>query len=243
MLRTLLAFFGFLLLWLIVLMPLKLAVLMAGNQTALGYSDVFGSVWDGRVHNARLAGLDIQRLDVAVEPLGLLGGQVAAQVRASDPDLRGRGRISVAADGTLRAEQVDLVARLDALGLAGWPGLDPQARLNLEIDQLEWQDGRCRSAQGEVASAALIGFAEQFGYEGPFLQGVLSCLDDALAVTVSGESADLALDAQILLRSRDYSWTLRVDTQRADLADALALAGLERDGTDWRGEGQDTYGH
>lgn len=241
MIRGLALFIGFFLIWLIVLMPLKLVAVMAGGLAGFTYSDVYGSVWDGRVHRARAAGQEIRMVEMSVQPLALLRGALAVDVSASDPAVRGNGRIERGLDGRLQASDADLVVQLGWLGLSGWPGIDPTERVYIRITELTWSDGACQSARGDVRTGALIGFAGRFGFEGPPLDGRLECRDDALMISLNGQSADLEVSGEITLTEQDYAWRVSVETPRSELADALALAGFESEGTAWRAEGRDAH--
>ena len=72
---------GFLLVWLIGLMPLKAVVLLAGPA---GYSDVYGTVWDGRIYDLRLQGQDCAGGPGPVAARG-------APDRTAEPGLADRG--------------------------------------------------------------------------------------------------------------------------------------------------------
>ncbi len=242
MMRNLLVFTGFLLVWLIILMPLKLVALVAGSQMALSYSDVFESVWDGRVHHARFAGRSVERIDISADPLALFSGNLAVDVRVTDPDLRGRGRLTLGFGGRLRLENLSGVANLSAVQFGTWPGVSPDALVSLEIDSLVWKNGACLEAQGRASSGALSEFAATFGYDGPLVDGHLSCRAGDLVVAFDGETSDLGLTGDIVLQPTGYAWSLALETSQSDLADAFALAGLERDGDEWRGSGRGRYG-
>lgn len=242
MTRGVVLFVVFLVIWLIILMPLKLVALMAGNVAGLSYSDVYGSVWDGRMHRARAAGQDIEMVEVSLQPLGLLTGALVVDFDLADSSLRGNGRITRRADGSLLARDVDLVTVLGRVGAPSWAGIDPGERVYVRISELDWHDGVCRTASGDVRTGALIGFASQFGFEGPPLDGQVDCRDDVLVLSLAGSSEDLRLTGEIALHARHYAWQVEVETPRGELADALALAGLVREGSVWRGEGNDAYG-
>lgn len=242
MTRGVVLFVVFLVVWLIILMPLKLVALMAGNVAGLGYGDVYGSVWDGRMHRVRAAGQDIELVEVSVQPLALLTGSLSAEFAFDDPGLRGNGQVTRRADGSLLARDVDLVTMLGRVDIALWPGVDPGERVYVRITELDWHDGVCRAASGDVRTGALIGFASQFGFEGPPLDGRLDCRDDVLVLSLAGSSDDLRLTGEIALHAGHYAWQVEVETPRGELADALALAGLVREGPVWRGEGNEAYG-
>tara|TARA_R110000868_G_scaffold2384_9_gene17775 strand:+ start:10328 stop:11065 length:738 start_codon:yes stop_codon:yes gene_type:complete len=230
-----------LIIWLIVLMPLKAVLMLAGSAGVSGYQEVYGTVWDGRIRGLRLAGLPIEDVHVALRPLGLITGRLVADWQIADTSARGHGRLALGATG-FTLSQTDLSLQLSRIAVLADTGLDPQERIFLTIDQLEINGATCRIAEGEVRSAALVSLARSFELEGPVVEGPLTCRDGALVLDLAGETSDLSLDAELLLAGDGFDWQVETRTGRAELADGFALAGLERDGDVWRRSGHSGYG-
>ena len=74
---------GLVLVWLIILMPLKAVMMLAGGAGTFGYQDVYGSVWDGRIYGLRVAGVPVREIEMSAEPLPLFVGRLAARWRVS----------------------------------------------------------------------------------------------------------------------------------------------------------------
>jgi general secretion pathway protein N len=226
-----------LLAWLVVLLPMKAVALMAGGAPRLGYSDVFGTVWDSRVYGLMLQGQPVRETAIGVRPAALFSGRLAADIRLEDPHVSGAGRVSLAPGSRWTLEEASLSATLDRLGLGELPGLDPQERIFFRVVRLELEAGRCREAVGTARSGALVSLASSYGQVGPALVGELSCRGEALVLSFSGEEAALSLSGEAVLRADGYDWHIDAQTRDAALADILVLAGFTRTADGWQAEG------
>ena len=131
----------------VVFLPLRLALGWAGlDEQGFAARRVTGTLWSGRLTEARFGELAIGDLDAGVSPLRLLLGRarVWMEGRSPDPAARltgavelGRGRVSV----------------LDASGPMQ-PGAAfaplPVTALNLDAVTVRFVDGVCDSAEGRV---------------------------------------------------------------------------------------------
>lgn len=227
--------------WLVVLLPLKAVAIAAGGAERLGYDDVFGTVWNGRVYGLRLGGDRVRETAVSVSPLALLTGRVAVEWRVADSGLSGDGH-AILARGQVQLENVSLTIPLGRLTEPGGTGLDPRAPVFVRIAQLGLTDGRCEGATGSARSDALTALAAPYNIEAPALDGVLACNGDDLELVFSGGSADMTVEGSARLRVEGYDWQVSVGTVRPDLAEALALAGFEAEGETWQAQGRGVYG-
>ncbi|MFT6661335.1 MAG: general secretion pathway protein N [Maricaulis maris] len=228
---------GLLLVWLIVLMPLKLVALAAGGSPALGYRDVFGTIWDGRVYGLELNGVPVSELDVSLDPLALVRGRIGGEWRVSDTSLRGTGEARLSGSG-LQLDATQLVATLDRLGLDTIPGLDPRERVFVRLDRLDYRDGLCRQASGSARTSALVGLARLYGQDGPELTGDISCEDGRVVLDWAGAAEGIALEGRVSFRADGYDWQASIETAWPDFAEALALAGMQRNGSVWTATGR-----
>jgi len=229
---------GFLLVWLIVLLPLKAVVMLAGDR--LDYADVYGTVWDGRIYDLTTEGVPLREVRLQTHPLGWLSGRLVADWQVSDPELRGRGEVALGGGGWTLS-RTDVSVTLDRLDAPDLPGLDRGQFVQLRLAELAVDEGGCRRARGDARTGALTGFAASQGFEGPVLTGMFDCRDGRVVLDFAGQSADLDLSGEAVFEAQALTWTLTARTGRAELADALALAGLQRDGDAWRGQGRRAY--
>ena len=223
---------GLLIVWLIVMLPLKAVAIAAGGSAALGYRDVFGTIWQGRVYGLNLNGVPVRELEVSLDPLALVSGQLGGRWRIADASLRGDGTARVSRS-ILALGETQLVVTLDRLGLQRLPGLDPAERVFVRLASLEMQDGRCLTASGSARSGALTGLARLYGRDGPPVIGEFACADGRLVLDWRGEADGLSLSGRVSFRAEGYEWTAQVETDWPELADGLALAGMVRDGAGW----------
>lgn len=233
-------FLGFLFIWLVVMLPLKAVMILAGGAHVFGYQDVYGTVWSGRVYGMRLNGQPVSEVMLSLDPLPLVTGRLSAQWRVSDASLRGAGHSSWGGE-TITARNVALDVSLDRLGLSDIPGFTGNEMVRISVLELDLRGDTCRQAAGDVRSEALVELAESYGFTGPVLEGILTCIDNRLALDVSGQSDVLSLSGRVYFTAAGYEWAIEAETQQGDLADALAVLGLERDGEVWRHEGRRAY--
>lgn len=240
MMARVLLFLGFLAVWLVVLLPLKAVAIAGGGMDRLGYRDVFGTVWDGRIYGIELNGAPVRELAVSLQPFALLTGRIAADWRLADDSLSGSGRAALGRT-RLEVENANLVLSLSRIGAADWPGLDPGEAVFVRLAKLEMAGERCIEAAGTVRSGALVTLAAAYGFEGPVLDGSIACRGEDLVVDFAGETDGLSLAGEAVLHRTGHDWRIEARTGRPELAEVFALAGLEREGDVWRSEGRGQY--
>ena len=230
-----------LLIWLVALLPLKAVAIAAGGAEQLGYRDVFGSAWNGRVYGLRIEGEPVREIGVRLSPLGLVTGHIDARLSADDPSLRGEGRIRW--NGRrLRAHEVSGALALSRLPVESNGLLDPDATVFVRLSELDLDlDGmECRAAAGQVSTAALTGLGRSYGVEAPRLEGELTCRDGALVLTAAGETGDMRIEGEIVFGATGHDWTVFATSPHAAVREAFGLAGLAREGDVWHGSGHES---
>lgn len=229
---------GLVLVWLIILMPLKAVMMLAGGAGTFGYQDVYGSVWDGRIYGLRVAGVPVREIEMSAEPLPLFVGRLAARWRVSDDSARGHGHVALGRE-TIEIRDMSMLVSINRLDLQGLPGLDRSQMIDVDVDKLSMRAGQCEAAQGRVRTAALERFAASYGFEGPSLLGLLSCDNGALVLSLDGAAADLEVTGTVRMTGQDYAWDMELRTGRPELAEVLALAGMTRNGDIWIYQGSE----
>ena len=128
-------------------LPLRLVLGWAGLD-AQGFSAraVSGSLWSGRLSEARFGDLALGELDARVSPLALLIGRarIALAGQDADPERRLRGTVEIARG---RAAVVDANGAI-APGAAFAPL--PVTALDLDAVGVRFVDGACEQAEGRV---------------------------------------------------------------------------------------------
>lgn len=210
------ALFGALLaIGLLVFLPLRLVLGIAGVADAgLTARAAEGSVWAGRLRDARLADIALGDLDAHLSPWSLLLARARIQLD-SDVDTPARavhGAIGVSRNG-VRADDVDATIAPGRL-LAPLP----VTGLTLEALSVRFEDGACVAAEGRVR-ASLAG--DVAGVAMPAsLSGAVRCEGRALLVPLTSQAGAERVDLRIEGTGR-YRATVTLQP-----ADATALARL-----------------
>lgn len=192
--------------------PMRAALGAAGvERLGLSASEVTGTLWRGRLNGARLGPVALGDVRARVSLWALLAGRTELSLQGET----GPFRADLAAGrGELTARQVDLRAPLALLGLpAGADGA-----LALSQAGVSFRDGQCRSASGRLVLEGLAGP----GWEGPTLDGPLSCDGREVLARLEGRDDRVALDAELRMDATGV-WRLAVTARPDDPLVAAAL--------------------
>lgn len=187
--RTL--FLAFFALAMVLFLPLRLA-LGWGGLDGQGFTarEVTGSLWSGRLVEARFGDIALGDLDAGLSPLALLIGRarIALSTESDDPGQRLAGIVEIARH---RAAVIDATGPLSP-GNAFAPL--PVTALNLDGVTVRFVDGACEAAKGRVRATLAGAFLGQ-----PLpgaLGGSARCDAGALLLPLAsgaGESVNLRL--------------------------------------------------
>lgn len=217
-------FLALLLVALIVFLPMRLVL---GFAAPAGFSAraVSGTVWRGRLSEARVGSIALGDLRAGLSPFDLLIGRVRLRVRGDSGADPLRATITVARHGL----------QLDGVN-AALPGATlfaplPVSSLMLDDVAVRFRDGLCEAASGRVRT----GLAGDLGGValGGSLEGAVRCEATALLVPL----ASAAGDQSIVLRIRgDGRYRADLSTTPADptMAARLAAIGFRRNGAAMR---------
>lgn len=223
-----LAFAGFLLAW----APLAAALSFAGvAERGVAFTDVRGTIWNGRVEGLRVAGRPVGDVEMRLDPMGLLGLSLRAQVETVGV-VRARGAVALdmarvlsASDASLRVDARYLDALHPALA-----GRDGDFFLRLDEFAVDAQ-GACLRAQGRAETDILTHPVRAGDWAGPPLEGPVTCEAGAMIVALGGENAD----GRVSLRARleagtGASLVIRVEEPSAQARLALPHLDFSDDG-------------
>ncbi len=139
-------------------LPLRLA-LGWGGLDGQGFTarEVTGSLWSGRLVEARFGEIALGDLDAGLSPLALLIGRarIALESEPDDPAQRLSGTVEIARN---RAAVIDATGPL-APGNAFAPL--PVTALNLDAVTVRFVDGACEAARGRVRATLAGAFVGQ----------------------------------------------------------------------------------
>ena len=201
---------------LLIFLPLRLALGAVGE----GFSarGAGGTIWSGRVEQARLGAIEVGTLDVSLNPLPLFLGRARfqfASLPGATPQLSGAVERS--------RHRLALIDVNGAVIGGGLPGLAFE-QLQFEQANLLISDGQCRSATGRVQltpALAIPGLNLRNGLAGP-----LRCDGADVAVLLTGDSGMERLSLRIKGDGR-YEARLGIATSDPLLRAALPLAGFQ----------------
>lgn len=200
---------------------LPLAWVTDRHVPGLEADSVSGSIWNGRLRNARYAGLAVGDVAAGLSASALLRGR--AELGFTRLDERLEGRLGVGR-GLRRVSGLDGTLTLP---LAGEPVVPLALRLGFRDARLETDArGRCRAAGGQV-EARLVGLPVP-GTLAP-LAGTPVCEGDALLLPLAAAGGSPGLDLRV---APDGAWSADLAVRAGDpLAVALlGAAGFAREG-------------
>lgn len=206
----------------IIFLPMRLALGLAGlHSLGLTARQVSGTLWSGRLEQARLGGLDLGSLDGGLSPWPLLLG------RARFGFERAEGGGPLPLSGAL---EIGPGRRLID-GLSGGVGITGSSMGGLPVDTIQFDqfsahfsDGQCRSASGRVTLMLAVRIAGLDLRNG--LSGEARCEGRALLIPFAGQSGMERLNLTI---DGDGRYQARFGIAASDpvTAAALSAAGFE----------------
>jgi hypothetical protein len=205
-----------------------LAINAAPGLTASGSS---GTVWRGVLHGAAYNGAPLGDVEWSARPLDALRARISADVTASGGALEGQGVVRFGGEGVEIADAA-LAFRLDAIRRYSMFGAPYRGEIKAHIDRLSLSRDGCDYASGSMTSTALDASLLRLNLAALPLAGAISCEDRALVALLTGESRDGRIEVKArATAARAYTLDVHALPRRRDLAQALELAGFERDGS------------
>lgn len=209
-------FGGLMLLALLVFLPMRLVLGWIGlGDQGFSARSVTGSVWDGRLEEARFGDLALGSLDASVSPLALLLGRARVVIDGDPGIVHGALVLSRHGQGV-----DDLTATLPT-GRAFAPL--PVTQLALENVTIRFQDDTCERAEGRVR-ATLVGEAAGIALPSE-LSGVARCEGNALLLPLASQSGSESIAMRITGGGR-YTAALRIVPSDPAAAQRLAATGF-----------------
>lgn len=214
----------------IALIPMRV-VLQAGrlDRAGLAAGSISGSVWGARLSEAQFRGADLGSVRLGLSPLSLL--RAAPQLRFAT---LGAGD-TTGAGGFYLPPQAGLAKVSAAVPLSGWnTPLPLRGYLRLVGVSFRFANGRCVGAAGRITTDALSASAASLGWQGPELEGDVTCVDNAALATLTGERDGIRVLARLWINNGAI---LKLDSEVSgvDAAGEIALqaAGFTQTPTGW----------
>lgn len=205
--RAWLAFAGLIVAALLAFLPLRLAVGLAGiGDSALAARSASGTVWQGRLADARLGDLGLGTLDLSLRPWPLLLARTQFDVaRPHAMPLRGQVELSGGTRGVR-----SLTGQFAGASLAGLPF----SGLSADALTVVFAGDRCVEANGRVRLLWSGGTAPVASEQA--LSGVVRCDNGALLLPLTADSGIERLMVRITGDGR-YLGTLGTSTGAAPM--------------------------
>ncbi|MFG6281185.1 type II secretion system protein N [Sphingomonas sp. S6] len=201
---------------LLVFLPMRLVLASAGvGEQGFSARSVTGSVWDGRLVDARFGDLALGTLDASLSPFALLIGRARVLVE----DQAGTVHGAFVLGRHLRG--IEGMTATFPTGNAFAPL--PVTALTLEDVSIRFADDVCEQAEGRVR-ARLVG--EAAGIALPTeLTGVARCDGNALLLPLASQAGTEAIELRLTGDGR-YSAALRLAPSDDAAAQRLAATGF-----------------
>lgn len=221
--RARIALFLVLLLGLILFLPMRVALGLAGLER-LGVSarEVRGTIWGGRIDGLMLGDMPLGTVRAGLSPISLLMGRARFDIlrrRGQADDISGALTVGIGRIG------IDDVTGPVPLGRTFAPL--PVGSLSLEDVSGYYSGDRCGHAEGRVRAHMAGQIAGLNLSQG--LSGIATCDGDALLLPLVSQSGLEKVDLRIW-RSGRYVAEMRVETADPTLAQTLAQAGFAQVG-------------
>ncbi len=198
----------------------------------LAYERIEGAIWRGRIRRVTIDGVALGDVDYSFNPAALALGRAAARVRIDGALAKAVGRI----DFGLASRSVRLRSVRGDFNLAGVKryrllGAPFAGTVRFDIEEIAWRDGAgCLNAAGNLWTDALSEQTRRLGLGEAALQGPIACIGEDLRVSLRGANEMGSAFVNVDLRpDRTYALNATVEADRAELRQALELAGFRRE--------------
>lgn len=206
--------------------PLALALVIA--DAPLQAERVTGTIWNGRIENAWIAGYPVGHIDVSAAFWPLLTGKAAADIAVQGPMLQGQGKVSVARQRAAMREAAFAI-NLSALGVPTAFGPPLDGRVDVQVRDLQLVGTECRSADVSLATDALHRAVQPYGLDGMMLAGEGRCADGVFNLPLAGESADGRAEIDLRVAASGYMTELALTPTDPRIGRLLVDVGFQAD--------------
>jgi len=197
--------------------------LPAGVGQNIGYS---GTVWNGQVK-----GLDyIGTANFQVNPKALVSGGLPLTFVSQSPAMSISGQAS---QRSLKNIQFSGI-------LAKLPTRDGRLKelagnVNIQLSELQMKEGSCAFAKGKASTDFLSLNRSRWRWQGPILEGPISCEEGDLVVNLAGRENRQIIRADLRLsQNGSYGANITVQTDQAEAGVVLPLYEFEKQGRQYK---------
>ncbi|MEM9420978.1 MAG: type II secretion system protein N [Pseudomonadota bacterium] len=208
-------------------LPLSLVLWAVGAP--LEAERISGTIWNGRIENAWIAGYPAGDIGVSGEVAPLLNGRVAADLSVKGAIATGRASVLLGVN-RIEFRSADLAVELSAMELRDAFGAPMEGLVRLKTDGLSLSREACTDGQLHFSTDTLQRTARRYGGKGFALAGLGRCEEGAFILPLRGEGEEGVADAMIRVTLQGYTTELTVVPADEALANALHLYGFQQQG-------------
>lgn len=221
-------FGGLVMLALIVFLPMRLVLGLVGlGESGLSARAVTGSIWYGRLVEARIGDLALGDIRASLSPFQLLLGN--ARLGLSGLAQGDRPGLSGAITTSRYSRGIDDMTGSISTGRVFAPL--PVNRIDLEAVSARFDNGTCAAAQGRI-KAQLSGSIAAIALP-QAMSGTLKCEGGALVVPLVSQAGTESVTLRIQGNGR-YRATLDIQTSDPATAQKLGQVGFQQNGAGYR---------
>ncbi len=226
--RPVALFGGLVVLALIVFLPMRLVLGLVGlGESGLSARAVTGSIWYGRLVEARIGDLALGDIRASLSPFQLLVGR--ARLGLSGPAQGDRPGLSGAITTSRYSRGIDDMTGSIPTGRVFAPL--PVNRIDLEGVSARFDSGACAVAQGRI-KAQLSGSIAAIALP-QAMSGTLKCEGGALVVPLVSQAGTESVTLYIQGNGR-YRATLDIQSSDPATGQKLGLVGFQQNGAGYR---------
>jgi hypothetical protein len=211
--------------------PASLAAAIA--ERAAPQLDIAGSkggLWRGEFRGVIYDGVPIGDVAIAINPLALPLGRLAARVESRGGALAGKGRIALSF-GSVELHDVSAMFALSAIRRYTFFGARYEGAARIDADRLLLSRRGCAADGAKISTNALDGLSRRWSGRAFPLAGDIRCAEGRLVLTLSGDGADGAATLQATVApDLSYGLVFTAAPRRREAAEALRLFGFQGEG-------------
>lgn len=212
----------------VALLPLKLV--LAVTAVPVQAERVEGTIWNGRIENAWIAGYPVGDVTVAGKALPLLTGRLAAKLRVQGQIADGGAVVAIGPRGHLMFKDADFVVNIAPLQLRDAFDAPMAGTVEVKSPHLVISPDACLAGELSLRTDTLQRSAARYGGEGFFLAGTGGCEAGALVLPLAGAGREGQVKAMIRISQAGYMTELVVEPADQRLVEALQLYGFQQRG-------------
>ena len=193
-------------------LPMSIVFDRFGSATGVSAAEISGSIWSSQMRQAHYRGMSLGDLEASLDPGILFGGSRRLAVKSA------LGRFTLV-DGTTRGiEAADLRIPIPKVSNAS----SLTGELRLERATLLFVAKRCTRAEGRLMTDVV-----QRAFNGPVLEGEVSCAGAAAIAELAGRAMETTVHTELRMTSDGrYQVETQVTSSDPVVRAALVLAGF-----------------